>query len=457
MIIRALIALLLLLPLISTQAQTSPPADNPFGVVEGFWFPDVTCELGVSWERLIFDWSHHQPEGPDDWYTLNVDDRWLKAADQCDREIVALLKVTPEWATDGVPAVGVPNGLYLPHDDPDNVWAAFVHRAADYYRSRGVRHFIIWNEPDISSDTYGYEFAGTLEDYAQMLKVAYLAAKDANPAAVIHLAGTTYWHDVNEGREPFFTRLVDHLMTLPDAAEHGYYFDVLSLHIYFRTDSVYDIVAEMRAMLDERGLTDKRIWINETNAAPTDDPAWMVERPQFNLDLDHQAAFLVQAAALGLSAGAERIAAYKLYDQSLPPGGESFGLLSPPDASPRPAYYAWRMVSQHFRQVISAELSRNDAYSAVRLVRRDGQMLQVLWANEAENVAVTVGATAEKAYLFDHRGNMTVVRPVNGVYNLTLGAAHCDDREGCYLGGPVRVLLQPHDESTIREANTGTN
>jgi len=29
---------------------------------------------------------------------------------------------------------------------------------------RGVRRFVIWNEPDISSDTYGYEFEGTRYD-----------------------------------------------------------------------------------------------------------------------------------------------------------------------------------------------------------------------------------------------------------------------------------------------------
>src|SRR5690606_14949251 len=122
----------------------------------------------------------------------------------------------------------------------------------------------------------------------------YQAAKSANPAVQIHLAGTTYWHDINAGREPFFTRLVDQIMTDPDAVTHDYYFDVLSLHIYFKTETVYDIVSEMREMLDSRGLDHKRIWINETNAAPTDDPAWPVQRPQFNLNLQHQADFLVQ-------------------------------------------------------------------------------------------------------------------------------------------------------------------
>ena len=328
-----LMLLLLLLAGVSAQdtpdstsenaAQTVQTDDeyNRFGIVEGFWFPELTCELGAGWERIIFDWSQHQPESADDWNTLNVDDRWLKAADACNREIVAILKNTPAWATDGLPGVGVPNGLYLPLDDPGNVWARFVRRTVDYYASRGVTHFIIWNEPDISAETYGYEFSGDMDDYIRLLEVAYRVANEVNPAATIHLAGTTYWHDVNAGREPYMSRLVARLADDPEAADHDYYFDALSLHIYFRTDTVYEIVREMREMLDANGLTDKAIWINETNAAPTDDPAWPVERPQFQIDLQHQAAFLVQAAALSLAAGAERVAAYKLYDQQLPSGG----------------------------------------------------------------------------------------------------------------------------------------
>src|SRR5512138_3648216 len=73
--------------LLCFSLPTLAQEDNPFGVVEGFWFPELTCELGAGWERIIFDWSQHQPTGPDDWHTLNVDDRWLKAANQCGREV----------------------------------------------------------------------------------------------------------------------------------------------------------------------------------------------------------------------------------------------------------------------------------------------------------------------------------------------------------------------------------
>jgi len=435
-----------------TAQELAGSRTNPvIGVVEGMWFPNITCDLGVGWERIIFNWEQHQPKGPDDWVTLNVDDRWLKAADACNREVVALLKHTPAWATDGTPGVGVPRGLDLPLDDPENYWANFVRRAVTYYASRGVHHFIIWNEPDINSDTYGYEFEGDMNDYVQMLRVAYLVAGEVNPAAVIHLAGTTYWHDVNAGRRPYVTRLVEQLVQDPEAAAHDYYFDVLSLHIYFRTDTVYDITAEMRQTLDDNGLINKQIWLNETNAAPTDDPHWPVERPVFQIGLQEQSAFLVQSAALSLAAGADRVAAYKLYDQQLPPGAESFGLLNPADATPRPAFAAWQTVAEQFRHVKSSELAQTDRVNVVRLVHHNGQQTLVAWARSDQSAQIEIEASHNKANRLAVDGSITVLRPENGHYTLNLSPALCEAGEGCFLGGAVVMLVQPQSDLIIRQ------
>lgn len=441
---------LLCLPLGVASAQEAASDVNRFGIVEGFWFPDVTCDLGVGWERIIFDWAQHQPNGPDDWHTLNVDDRWLKAADACNREVVALLKNTPAWATDGLAGVGVPRGLALPIDDPGNVWANFVRRAVDYYASRGVYRFIIWNEPDISAETYGYEFSGDLEAYFQMLRVAYLVANETNPAVRIHLAGTTYWHDVNQGRRPYFERLLERILQAPDAAEHDYFFDAMSLHLYFRSQSVYDLVGTVRDLLDANGLQDKAIWINEINAAPTDDPAWPVQRPQFPLDLEQQAAYIVQATALALAAGADRIGVYKLYDQLLPPGGESFGILSPADASPRPAYYAWRTLIAHLDDVASAQLAQTDDVSVVSLLHRNGRQTLVAWARTAEPASLDVTATGTKAYQIDQWGTTQRLNAVDDTYQLALAGARCNADDGCFIGGPPLLLVQTDPVPDLR-------
>ncbi|GAB1420814.1 hypothetical protein MASR2M15_09370 [Anaerolineales bacterium] len=404
------------------------------------WLPDETCELGVGWERIIFDWMQHQPDDAEQWHTLNVDDRWLKNANLCNREIVALLKVTPPWATEGQAGIGIPLGLDLPINDPHNTWAQFVIKAVTYYQPRGVSHFIIWNEPDIQAGTYGYEFDGDLEAYFQLLKVAYLAAKSVNPSAKIHLAGTTYWHDVNEGQLPYMERLIARILEDTDAVEHDYYFDVASLHIYFRSDTVYTITRSLRDFLDSHGLNHKEIWINETNAAPTDDPNWPVDRPVFQLDLNQQAQFLVQAAALSIASGADRVAAYKLIDQGLPEGAESFGILTPGSYEPRPAYFAWQMLNDHFQNLEAAQYLKSKYISAVLFKHLNGTHSLMLWANTEQAASLDLYTDASKIYQLSLNDNLTIVRPSPDFYNFSLPPAQCTDKDGCFIGGDVLIL-----------------
>ena len=442
---------------VSAQESTPIPAfayDNVFGVIEGFWLPDDVCVLGAGWERFIFDCAQHQPEGADSWNTLNVDERWLVAATECNREVVAVVKSTPAWATDGTPGAGLPRGLYLPVDDPNNLWANFMRRAAEFYASRGVSRFIIWNEPDIEAGTYGYEFEGTLDDYFQLLKVASLAAREGNRDAQIHIAGTTYWHDVNEQRRLYVDRLLERITQDPDAAANGYYFDAINLHIYFRTDTVTEIVGAFRDVLDQYGMSDKSIWIAETNASPNLDPLWQVERPDWQITLDQQASFVIQAAALGLAAGADHIGVYKFYDWSLPPSEESFGLLRA-DGTRRPAFNAWGAVIDHMNGVESAALAQTPQTDVVRLMREDGEMVLVGWARGRDDVQISVTAISDQAYLVDQMGVMIPIAPIEGEYTVTLPAAICNERDNCPeeipVGGSVTMLIQPQGEMTVTQ------
>ena len=451
---RLLLPVLLLALTVLTAPLAAQDADsNVFGVVEGFWLPDDVCEIGAGWERIIFSWAQHQPAGPEDWHTLNVDDRWLEAARACDREVVAVLKDTPQWATAGLAGAGAPRGLYLPTDDPGNVWANFVRRAAEYYRERGVRRFVIWNEPDITRDTYGYEFEGSLEDYARLLKVAALAAREGNPDARIHIAGTTYWHDVNEGRRLYLDRLLELLAADPEAEANGYYFDAVTLHIYFRAETVYQIVDETRRLLDGYGLADKSIWLDETNASPNLDPQWPVTRPRWQITLDQQAAFLVQAAGLGLAAGADHIGVYKFFDWTLPPGDEAFGLVRV-DGSRRPAFAAWAMIGEQLNGVTRAQVADTPRALAVLLERDDGQTVLIAWSRGVQASVLRASATASQSHLLDQYGKMVTLAPVEGSYSLTLPGALCHPVDGCPVGGYVSLLVQPSGEMTVEEWTT---
>jgi hypothetical protein len=418
-------------------AQDERPPDPRFGAVSAFWLPQEAADLDLGWERILFYWSEIQPSGADDWNTLHVMDEWLQEAQQQQRQVVGLLKNTPPWATDGVPYGGVPRGLYLPHDDPDNLWGVFVRRVAQYYGPRGVHNWIIWNEPDIDQGVYGSEWAGTVEDYYRLVKVAYLALKEVDPQATVHLAGLTYWHDVVAGRPQYLERFLQVAQTDPEAVEHDYFFDVVSLHVYFRSETVGDIVRHVDQIQNNFGL-DKPIWINETNAAPTDDPQWPVVRPQFQLDLEQQAWYVVQAHALGFGAGAERIGIYKLFDVGLAPGEESFGLVRA-DGSIRPAYYAHQTTIRTLQHFTGVTEEKDDRYYQVTFQQPRGTT-RVLWARTSLSTTVSITATLEEATLVRATGESRPIAPTNGVYTVTLQGARCQGE--CIVGGPPLFLVE---------------
>lgn len=436
--------LLLLHPTWNALGQESQPGtsgddeavntDQRFGIVEAFWKPEDAAELNAGWDRILFYWNEIQPNGPDDWNTLHVLEEWLDDARAADRMVMGLLKNTPAWATDEEPFSGVPRGLYLPIDDPDNLWAGYVRKVVDYYAPLGVHNWIIWNEPEIDAGVYGHEFSGSTQDYYQLLKVAYQVAQEEDPRAVIHLAGWSYWHDPN-----WLSKFLSVATADPEGAANDYFFDVITLHIYFRVETVEELVEETMAIQKRYGL-DKPVWINETNASPNLDPEWPVERPNFQVDLEQQAWFIVQAHALGFGAGSRSIGIYKLLDILLPPGGESFGILRP-DGSRRPAFEAYRTTIRYledFRYPVGRQ-QEEEFYTFA--FKRLTSVTRILWARNATDMILQVPALADEALVVSALGDTEqMVRAYNGFYRIRLRGARCAPE--CDIGGPPVFLVE---------------
>jgi hypothetical protein len=419
-------------------AQSSP--DPRFGAVEAFHNQEAASDLNLGWERILFYWGQLLRNGPnDEWNIYHVEDGWLDDARKHGREVVGLIENTPAWATDGQPGSGLPRGLYLPIDDPNNLWAGFIRQLVKRYTGI-IDHWVIWNEPDIEPPDDGLQFDGSVADYYQLVKVAYLVAKQENPNAVIHLAGLTYHHDVVHKRVPYLQRFIDEAKKDPTAAGHNFYFDVVTLHVYFNVDSVYDITQTFNGILRRNGLR-KPIWINETNAAPSSDPLNPWQAPLFITELDQQANFIVQAFALGLAAGAQRIAVYKLADiPPYPPGFPAFGLIRA-DGTHRPAYDALKVVTTNFRDAREARLLRTATTEMVTL-ERGAQTTYVAWARTAATTTIALPAWSDTATLVALDGVTQTLTAVNGQFELTLPAAKCNDPNyGCTIGGTPLIVV----------------
>lgn len=421
-----------------TPDITESTVDHRFGVVESFWEAEEAAELEVGWDRILFYWNEIQPTGPDDWNTLHVLEEWLDDAREHDRLVMGLLKNTPGWATDAEPYSGAPRGLYLPIDDPDNLWAGYVAKVVRYYAPLGVHHWIIWNEPEIEAGVYGHEFGGSTKDYYQLLKVAYQVAKANDPEAVIHLAGWSYWHDPS-----WLSKFLQIVVADPEAKDNNYFFDTITLHIYFRVETVEELIEETWDIQRRFGLQ-KPIWINETNASPNLDPLWPVERPNFQVDLDQQAWFIVQAHALAFGADSASVGIYKLLDVLLPEGGESFGILRP-DGSRRPAFYAYQTTVRYlkgFTFPVGRQQSTN--FYAFTFNRPDS-VTRILWTRNSADLVLKVPALADEAMIVSATGDTErVVKAYRGHYRIHLRGARCTPE--CDIGGAPVFLVEAVDK-----------
>lgn len=440
-ILQVALIFVLLFPSIA-QAQTPLPQEPPlrdgrFGAVEAYVNADVATSAGVGWTRVLFWWHQVQPQGINDWNPFYFEDGVLNTELDRGRELVGLLGGTAPWASDTGSVRAVPNGLYLPYDHPDNLWGQFVYRIVQRYKGQ-IDRWIIWNEPDVWEDAHpGKTWDGTIEDYVQLLKIAHQAANAANGNAKIHLTATTYWWDVEHGRDLYFGKLLDAIKADPDAAANGYFFDVASLHLYFKPEQVYDVTALYRRMLSDHGMGNKPLWINETNAPPSEDPLHPAPGLRFPVTLEEQSHFIVQAWAMGLAAGAERISLYKLRDeQNLLPGVEPYGMVRK-DNSLRPAFWTYRTLVTYLGDYRSATLTRQGNLRRVVVNRGSRGTTTVVWNMGLRAETIRVPATSTTALLVDPLGPVEMITAVNGQYTLSLEASHGGD-----VGGKPYLIVE---------------
>lgn len=423
-------------------AETAPP-DWRFGIVESYEAPQEATKAGAAWTRVRFHWKHIWGDSAENWQAPISDDA-LAAELAAGREVVGLLIGTPDWVRD---ETLLPRGLWLAHDDPENLWATFVRQAVSRYAGR-IDHWIIWNEPDIwEKSAPGHTWDGDVADFAQLQRVAYLVANEANPDAVVHLAAFTYFWDANYQREQYFERLLTELESDPDASTYDYYFDVATAHLYFQPNLIYDIITEFKGIMAAHGL-DKPLWLVETNAPPVDDPQWPVPEYTLSVTLEEQAAFVPQALATALAAGAERIAIYKLKDleSDAAANPEPFGLLRA-DGSERPAFASFRVAARYLAGARTVTRERWDEVGQIRLEQGERPRTfttTVLFARLPAAQTAIVPATGEEAVLVDMGGKQKRIRPEAGMYTIELPPARCSQSIGdyCMIGGDPYYLVQ---------------
>ncbi|MFQ5434748.1 MAG: hypothetical protein ACE5FD_07715 [Anaerolineae bacterium] len=437
-----LLSVLVTLTAVSSHQTHAAPAERPsssavdwrFGVVESYENPGAASSLGVAWTRVKFHWATVQQGGPGTW-TPQVSDAQINNEIASGRSVVGLLIGVADWAWDG----GLPAGLALPHDDPHNTWGSYVREAVSRYNGR-INHWIIWNEPDVNDPhAPGYTWPGSVNDFFQLQRTAYLVAKETNPNTVIHLPAFTHFWDPN-----YIYNFLDVVIADPSAPGNNYYFDVVTAHLYFQPDSIFNIIQSFYSAVGSRGIPWKPVWLVETNAPPVDDPSWPVPNWTLHVTQQEQAAFVPQGLALALAAGAQRIALYKMMDTpgDVAANPEPFGLVRM-DGSRRPAFTTYQVAIQYMAGMQGVSRERWDAVGQIRL-DQGTHATTVLFSRLPAPQQAQITATANTAVLVDMWGGRRSLTAQDGVFTVDLPGAACTQTAGdyCMIGGETYYLVQ---------------
>jgi hypothetical protein len=229
---------------------------------------EMVREMGASWIVEYFLWAAHEPaRGVYDWSHADL---VVDHARNQGLTVIARLGYVPDWAR---PPKTSP--LYLDESGYD-AYARFVGAFVRHFQGR-VKHIIIWNEPNLSQE-WGYRPADPA-GYTELLRRAYLAAKEADPEVVV-LGGALAPTLAPPGSEWAMNDL-DYLQAMYDAGAAPY-FDGLAVHSYGWTfgpdepaspDAVnFQRTELVREVMTRNGDAGKPVYITE--AGWNDHPRW---------------------------------------------------------------------------------------------------------------------------------------------------------------------------------------
>lgn len=480
----------------------TPDSNQPYANGQARY--DKAKPSGAAFTRWPMYW--HLIQSSPDYFNFTSQDQVADLDIRNGLEVNAILMGTPSWggvstseARPVVPLVGphisqapspgglrmgagqnfmagsagaVPMGLELPPVNPDgsinpeNRWAYFVFKTVRRYMpggelaqqrgwptGRGIRYWEMWNEPDFTWPGQNGQqvpvfWEGGVQNYYRLLKVGYQAAKAADPQATVVFGGLQYWSDPD-----FFRKVLDQIATDPDAKSKNFFFDVVAYHLYVNPYNILNVGQGARSEMAKRGIS-KQVWVNETNVPVFDDtnvsdspfcPGWQGT-------MDEQASFVIQAGALALAAGVDRLFSFQLYDDSV--GYREYYGMVRNDGTLRPAFTAYQVAATYLVDPVGVsrvELEGGAVDSVAFISAKIGKVT-VLWNNSITQKTASVTASTPTAQLIDKGGNVQTITAQNNRFLISLpGKARyeipgCTSRDSDQPGSPYILVERVNTE-----------
>ncbi|MGB1287450.1 MAG: hypothetical protein ACPG7F_13005, partial [Aggregatilineales bacterium] len=198
--------------------------------------------IGAGWTRWPLYWNEVEPTPQNfDWqgYDALVSDDLRYGLN-----INAILLGKPANYADGASIAGLDEPIFIDGTDfaapgkainPNNPWARFVFESVNRYKpggvlsqqrawlpDQGIRVWEVWNEPD---HTLFWQ-AGS-RAYVRLLKVAYIAAHQADPDTTVMFGGLLYPTPNN-----FLAAVLNDIIDDPLHEANNWFMDAIAVHSY---------------------------------------------------------------------------------------------------------------------------------------------------------------------------------------------------------------------------------
>ncbi len=348
-----------------------------------------TRELGATWIREEFLWAP-EPGAPD---LREFQDTFVNVALENGLYIYGLLSGYEEM---GAPDTPVKRRQY----------ALLLKELIQRYKGR-IQYWQVWNEPDNKDVWPGM----TAQNYAGLLKEAYIEAKQADRAVKI-LGPTIDSGDIEYLEDVFKAGGLD-------------YIDIITVHPYsypLPIEESWQLQAfsEIRRLMREYG-EEKPIWVSEVGVSTYAD----------GVNEGRQAEMLVRIYLTLIASGAEVVTWYDLVDDGSDFGNreDNFGLLHR-DFSEKKAYGAYKTMTRILTgfQFIK-ELQGPQETKLLLFENRDNEQVIAAWTYNEE---------------IDERGNVISftprIIPINGRVDKVLDIY---GRDISFIGSQLEISHSP--------------
>ncbi len=218
---------------------------------------DYLRDINVRFTRnqTAFAWLTVEPQkGKFNWLAT---DEYVKRCKDSGIECLAVLGKWPRWAAqepteEEKETMNTFNESFASWKPKDiNEWREYVYQTVSRYKD-DVKYWEIINEVNFKAPYNAASFTGTNEEYAELLRVAYEAAKEADPNCFVLTSGFS-------APIPGSTQVDTELPMMLTKSEYSEgYFDIYNIHGYNGTAVWEDEIASLR-----ENHPDAEVWMSE--------------------------------------------------------------------------------------------------------------------------------------------------------------------------------------------------